>query len=144
MSQALATLARLHRQAIDRCKEEVAACVAEAARLSTLAEAVRAQAAAEIKAAEGDPLASAMLGPYLQATKERATAFDRQREGVLVAEDRARDALAAAFLEEKKVSLLMDAQAARDAFLEQQAETMMLDEIAISRAGSQRRTATIS
>jgi flagellar export protein FliJ len=135
MSRALSTLARLHRQAIDRCKEKVAVCVAEGARLEQLAAAARAQAVAETVAAQNDPLAYSMLAAYLQAMRERAAAFDRERHGVALAEDRAREALAAAFLEEKKVSLLIEARAAREAMEERQAETMMLDEIAISRAG---------
>jgi flagellar export protein FliJ len=134
MSGSLSTLSRLHRQTIDRCKEEVALHVAEGARLEGLARDVRLEMDLETRRAEGDPLAASMLAGYIQMMRARAASLDRERKAVAVLEDRARDALAAAFLEEKKVELLIEAHSAREASADLQAQNAMLDEIAISRA----------
>ena len=133
MSGSLKTLQRLHRMSIDTCKQRVADLVSEGQRLQAQAAALEGQAQAEIRAAQGDPLAMSMLGAYVQSVRARIQDLASQRAAIATLEEAARDDLAAAFLEEKKVELLIEAAEAREAAAEAAADAAMMDELAITR-----------
>lgn len=134
MTKSLAVLQRLHRKTIDDIKEKLAELVTQGQQLEILAAEMRGRALAEATAAVGDPLAMSTIGAFVQDMRARAASVDRQRAEVSAEEAEARDALAAAFLEEKKVSLLIEAHEARARAAEAAAEAAMMDELAITRA----------
>lgn len=134
MTRALTILQRVRATDVDRCKDEVARLVAEGERLAAMAHAVRANAIEEANAAAGDAFASAMIGAFVQDAHRRANAIEAQRREIAAEEALARDALSQAFLEEKKVVLLLEAHATRARAQQAAREASEMDEIAITRA----------
>jgi flagellar export protein FliJ len=134
MSASLKTLQRLHDLAIDACKQRVSDLVGEGRRLEAAAIALEAQAKAEMLAGQNDPLAIPVLGAYLQAVRTQLQDLANQRAAIATLEESAREELAAAFLEEKKVEILIEAAEAREATAQSAAEAAMMDELAITRA----------
>lgn len=135
MSGALQTLQRLRRREVDAVKDELASVLAQIADCDARAAHLRAQAEAETLAAMGDPLAASMLGAYTQQVRGRLTTIAQQRTFWVGQEDRVRDALATAFLEEKKIEQLIEAQALAAEAAVAAADAAAMDEMAISRAG---------
>ena len=134
MSKALNTLKRLHRTAIEEVGQALAAMIAQGGQIEAEIAAARAQLEAEQAAAAGDALAASMLGPYTQQVRARIAAMQRQRAIILAQEDEARDALAAAYLEEKQIEQLIEAAAALAQDREAAREAQFMDELAISNA----------
>lgn len=131
MSRALYTLLRIYRTAIEDASKIVADYVAQRAENARQIEAIQSQLQAEILAAMGDPLAASMLPGFTQQMRARIAALC-QRDAILECEeDRARDRLAAAYLEEKKIEHLIEAVAQRDEQEKSARDAQLMDELAI-------------
>lgn len=134
MTSALRTLKRIHRTAVEDAAKIVADIAAQRAAVQQLIDATQAQMNAETLAAATDPLAAAMLPAFIQKMRARVATLRQNEQALAHAEDRARDALAAAFLEEQKIERLMEAAAEREAMAELVRDAQYMDELAIMRA----------
>jgi len=134
MSKALDTLARLQRAQIDEAKAELAEIVTARAAITTRRASLEVEIAQEQAMASQDAEARAAYGGYAPrvAQEKRAMADTDAR---LAGEEAAlRERLSAAYIELKKIELLMASQAERERLAENARELASMDEAAAMRA----------
>ena len=135
--KSLHTLIKVAQRKLDELGVEAAKVGAEIAELQGRESAVLAREQAELANAARDPTFSAMLGAYRMRVRQQVSELRSQMSAKEKALEDIRERLSQAYIEKSKFEQLLE-QAERRATAERAArEQAQLDEVAITRAGSQ-------
>lgn len=135
MSRALETLARLQRAQIDEAKAGLSGLVAARAMLADRDRALLAEMAAEQIDAARDLAGVAAYGAYAPRVARERQMLAREDARLAREEEDVRERVREAYIELKKIELLIATQAERERAAEYARELAALDEAAAMRAG---------
>lgn len=134
MSKALNTLARLQRAQIDEAKIELAEVVTARETIAARQVCLEHEIAQEQAMASRDADARAAYGSYAPRVAQEKRVMIETDTRLAGEEQELRDRLSAAYIELKKIELLMEAQAERERLAENARELASMDEAAAMRA----------
>jgi flagellar export protein FliJ len=134
MSKALGVLARLQRTRIDEIRAALADVLRAIDDLDGRVAALASEVLAEQRAAATDVAGLVLYSAIAPRMAARKTALDLQRAPLEGEEQRIRDLLAEAFIEQKKIEHLLDQADARRRRAENARDLAAMDEAAIMRA----------
>ncbi|MDX2235385.1 MAG: flagellar FliJ family protein [Hyphomonadaceae bacterium] len=134
MSRALETLARLQRAQIDEARNALAGIVAARTMLSDRDKALMAEVAAEQIDAARDQAGVAAYGAYAPRVAQERQMLAREDARLARDEEVLRERVREAFVELKKIELLIATQAERERAAQNARELAALDEAAAMRA----------
>lgn len=134
MSRALETLARLQRAQIDEAKTALAEITNARAMLGARDTALAAEIVQEQQSAARDLAGVAAYGAYAPRVARERQMLSREDARLALEEEVVRARVAEAYIELKKIELLMATQAERERAAENARELAALDETAAMRA----------
>jgi flagellar export protein FliJ len=134
MSNALNTLVRLQRAQIDEAKSALASVVDARAMLAAREAALIAEMAAEQKEASQDFAGATAYGAWAARVAQERQVLAREDARLALEETVMRERLADAFVELKKIELLMETQAEQERLAANARELAAIDEAGAMRA----------